>query len=630
MDPTSAFTCSVLTTNINPILYNNDLFDFQMDYPDSRWNVAMDRADDPFAIARNLSRLYDEAQGARDRQRKSNNPCLISLKLENNLASSARPWIVKLLQHLRMFGELKGIDVSSMITIRFANTEQATTALQAIRSPAFASIAGGEINISHCDMLRNPSPPPPSSSRREPELISLIENLHAHIRELKHEKTLRQTADAQASESLRTLREELSFAQSYAEEQHKQSECYKSELESEIAQSAGLRHRVSEVELDLASRNQEYAEETDALKETIDDMKIDAEARDLKLSDLEQRNKELEDLLGLKDRQLMASEGKRQMDMSKCCEMSCEIDQLRKMLLEKDHQLEILATERDALRIDSEKWSRKESDFEDKKKELEDEMARCDLEMAAKDSLVKALHAKVDELKEKNKTFGCAAVGLETRRLGLEAKHIAAVKEKDAAEKEVKNLRTKAVAMQKILSMGLDETRKLSDEVKMLRIQSRNKDVQIMHLQARIESLQNDLTTLQREKEKEISRRNIWSDKKAIKRAQRCLGEFEEASFSHRKPVTFEDVPWPVLADLSTLGPRDITKKKVSKFFSMAEESLGDERYWDMLGRMYKVFRKQRWEKRGLLDSVVDGQLCDELENAREVVWEVAKSLWKD
>ncbi len=39
----------------------------------------MNRADDPFAIARNLSRLYDEAQ---DRQRKSNDPCRISLKIE--------------------------------------------------------------------------------------------------------------------------------------------------------------------------------------------------------------------------------------------------------------------------------------------------------------------------------------------------------------------------------------------------------------------------------------------------------------------------------------------------------------------------------------------------------------------
>lgn len=537
---------------------------------------------------------------------------------------------MKLLQHLQMFGELKGIDVSSMITIRFANTEQATTALQVIRSPVFASIAGEEVNISHCDMLRNPSPLSSSGSTREGELIGSIEKLHAHIRELKHEKLLQQTADAQASESLRTLHQELSRVQSYAEEQLKQSECYKSELESEIAQSAGLRHRVSEVELVLASRNQVYAAESYALKGIIDNMKINAETRDLELSNLERRNTELEDQLGLKDRQLMASEGKRQTDMSKCCEMTCEIDQLRKMLLEKDRQLEILTTERDALKIDSETWSRKESDFEDKKKESEDEIARCDLEMAAKDSLVKVLHAKVDELKEKNKTFGCAAVGLETRRLGLEVKHIAAVKEKDMAEKEVKNLRTKAAAMQKILSIGLDETRKLSDEVKTLRTQSRNKDVQIVHLQTRIESLENDLTALQREREKEISRRNAWSEKKAIKRAQKCLGEFEEASFSRRKPLTFEDVPWPVLAELSTLEPRDITKKKVSKFFSIAEESLQDERYWDMLGRMYKTFRKQRWERRGLLDSVADGQLCDELENAREVVWEVAKSLWKD
>ncbi len=49
---------------------------------------------------------------------------------------------------------------------------------------------------------------------------------------------------------------------------------------------------------------------------------------------------------------------------------------------------------------------------------------------------------------------------------------------------------------------------------------------------------------------------SIWSDKKAIKRAQRCLGEFEEASFSRRKPLTFEDVPWPVLADRVDVGAK--------------------------------------------------------------------------
>ncbi|KAK0476117.1 hypothetical protein IW261DRAFT_1595153 [Armillaria novae-zelandiae] len=603
-----------------------------MDFPDSRWNVSMNRASDSYVTARNLSlpRLYDEAQGARDRQKNSNEPCLISLKIENNLTFLVRPWIVRLLQHLRMFGEVKGIDVTSMITIRFANTEQATIALQALRSPAFVSIAGEEVNISHCDFLRNPSPPSSSDSTREVELIGLIENLHAHIRELKHEKILQQTADAQASESLGTLCQELSRVQSYAEEQLRQSECYKSELESEIAQSAGLRHRVSEVELVLASRNQDYAKESDALKGTIDNMKINAETRDLELNNLELKNTELEDQLRLKDRQLMASEGKRQMDMSKCCEMTCEIDLLRKMLLEKDRQLEMLTTERDALRIDSEKWSKKESDFEDKKKESEDEMARCNLEMAAKDSLVKALHAKVDELKEKNKTFGCAAVGLETRRLGLEAKHIAAVKEKDMAEKEVKTLRSKAAALQKILSMGLDETLKLSDEVKTLRFQSRDKDARIVHLQTRMESLQNDLTALQSPRENVISRRDVWSDKKAIKRTRKCLGEFEQAVFSRRNPLTFKDVPWPVLAELSTLEPGDITKKKVRQLFSVAEESLHDERYWDMLGRIHKAFRKQRWEKMGVSDNLAYGQLGYELENAREVVWVVAKSLWKD
>lgn len=44
----------------------------------------MNRAGDSYVTARNLSlpRLYDEAPGARDRQRTSNEPCTISLKIE--------------------------------------------------------------------------------------------------------------------------------------------------------------------------------------------------------------------------------------------------------------------------------------------------------------------------------------------------------------------------------------------------------------------------------------------------------------------------------------------------------------------------------------------------------------------
>ncbi|KAG7447380.1 uncharacterized protein BT62DRAFT_931218 [Guyanagaster necrorhizus] len=604
-----------------------------MDYPDSRWNIVKYRADDPSA-AHHPSHPRDKAKLV-EGQREPNDPCLISLKIENTLAFSGshiRPWILKLLQHLRMFGELKGINLSSTIMIRFAKAEQAVTALQAIHSPAFSSIANEGANTSYYDMPSNPDQVPhPSGSTRELELIRKVEDLQAHVRDLRRERMLRQTADSQASESLNALREQLSLAQSHADEEHKQSECYKTELENEITQSASLRRRVGEIELDLASRNQDYIEESDELKRTIDDMKTDLDARDLKLGDLEQRNKELEDLLGVKDRQLMASEGKRQMDVSKCCEMTCEIDQLRKSLLERDRQTEVLVAERDAMRLESEKWNREKNNFEARRKELEDKMARCDLKTAAKDSLVKVLHAKVDELKEKNKTCGATAVGLETRRLDLEAKLDVAMKVKEVAEKEVKTLRAKAVVTRKNLSMGFDETKKLSDEVRALRTQSRNKDIENSRLLVSIASLQSDLTTLQREREKESRHRNVWSDKKAIVRAQRCLEEFEETSFSRqRKPLTFEDVPWPVLTDVSTLGPRDITKKKISKFFAVAEESLGNERYWDMLERMYEAFKKQRWEKRGLLDSIADGQLCGELEHAREIIWAAVKPLWKD
>ncbi|SJL08248.1 uncharacterized protein ARMOST_11611 [Armillaria ostoyae] len=475
--------------------------------------------------------------------------CVLSLNIPDD--SQAEGIALRLYQHLRMFGVITGLNISSTMTIRFATADQ-------------------------------------------------------------EERVSQQEAMAREFErKIDALCEELSLARArYLE----QSERYKLQLENESKAFASLRQQLEE---SLASQEEQYAQKSHTLQRIIDDMKEELHDMDL---NLEMRNKLVEE----KDRQLIASSGKYQRE---CGELTSEVKRLEEALKEEGRKLEMLESVRDSLKAE-----------EQKKRDM---LERNESEKATKDSLIKVLHTRIDELKERNKVLRGAVMHSDTRQLDLEVKLSASMTDKAVAEKRIKDSGTKVAMLKEELAIGINEKKKMLAEVAALRsdfaqmkTKSEGRDSEFRRLRATLDVLLEGMSTVERHrllgKEKGDSHEAGWSNKKAIQRALVCMDEFEETQFSRKgKTLTFKDIPWPVLNDLSTFGPRDITRKRVDKFFVAAEADLGSDRYWELLERIYKAFRKERWEKRGLLESVGDQQLVDGFESARDIVLRAVRPLWR-
>ncbi|KAG7447363.1 uncharacterized protein BT62DRAFT_1075421 [Guyanagaster necrorhizus] len=514
-------------------------------------------------------------------------PCVLTLDIPDD--SQAEGLTLRLYQHLGMFGVITGVNVSSTMTIRFATAGQAATALQAIRNPKFCSIVGAAVTVGYVPKKTH-------------------EYLKAQIHDLQHlleERVLQQEVMARESErKITALCEELSLAHACHLEQ---SERCKLQLEDESKASASLRQQLEE---SLATQK------SNTPQRIIDDMR--EELRDMDIN-LETRNKLVEE----KDRQLVVLEEKFQ---RVCGELTSEVKQLEQALRDKNRQLEML----ESLQAAEERKKREELD-------------RNESETATRDNSIKVLHARIDELEERNKVLRGKVMDSDTRQLDLEVKLSASIADKVALEKQVKGSDTKVAVLEEKLAAGISEKKGLSADVAALKsdlaqmkIKSEGRDEEFRRLRVTLDLLLNGMSMADRHRllrrGQDDSDEGGWSNQKAIERAQKCMDEFEETQFSRNgKALSFKDVPWPVLNDLSesNFGPRDITKKRVDKFFVEVEAKLGSEGYWGLLERMCKAFGKQRWENRGLLESVGDRQLGDELESAREVVLGAVRPLWR-
>ncbi|KAK0431693.1 hypothetical protein EV421DRAFT_2041173 [Armillaria borealis] len=516
--------------------------------------------------------------------------CVLSLNIPDD--SQAKGIALRLYQHLRMFGVITGLDISSTMTIRFATADQAATALQAIRNPMFCSNIGARITVAY--MPENP-----------------FENLKDQHHPLEERVPQQEAMAKEFERKIDALCDELSLARArYLE----QSERYKLQLENESKAFASLRQQLEE---SLASQEEQYAQKSHTLQRIIDVMKEELHDMDL---NLEMRNKVVEE----KYRQLMASSGKYQRE---CGELTSEVKRLEEALKEEGRKLEMLESVRDSLKAE-----------EQKKRDM---LERNESEKATKDSLIKVLHARIDELKERNKVLRGAVMHSDTRQLDLEVKLSASMTDKAVAEKRIKDSDTKVAMLKEELAIGINEKKKMLAEVAALRsdlaqmkTKSEGRDSEFRRLRATLDVLLEGMSTVERHrllgKEEGNSHEAGWSNKKAIQRALVCMDEFEETQFSRKgKTLTFKDIPSPVLNDLSAFWPRDITKKRVDKFFVAAEADLGSDRYWELLERMYKAFRKERWEKRGLLESISDQQLVDGFESARDIVLRAVRPLWR-
>lgn len=137
----------------------------------------------------------------------------------------------------------------------------------------------------------------------------------------------------------------------------------------------------------------------------------------------------------------------------------------------------------------------------------------------------------------------------------------------------------------------------------------------------------------QRCKNRDFTRWNIhnwtlWTKERSIERFQVISLEFDELKFCDTQPLTFESIPWPVLASPHTLAVDDIEWSAVEAFFSAARLVVNETQYKAMIEKAHKRFHPDRWRSRGILNTVLDFDTRKRLDEAGNVVAQAITPLW--
>ncbi|THU92403.1 hypothetical protein K435DRAFT_672145 [Dendrothele bispora CBS 962.96] len=95
---------------------------------------------------------------------------------------------------------------------------------------------------------------------------------------------------------------------------------------------------------------------------------------------------------------------------------------------------------------------------------------------------------------------------------------------------------------------------------------------------------------------------------------------FDTTKFSVEDPLSFEDVPWPVLVSPRKLSLDSISWESVEAFFIYANSSLDSNQYKDLIVASHQHFHPDRWGARGLLKTVVNEGDRDNLSKGKDDV----------
>ncbi|KAG6843983.1 hypothetical protein H0H93_016748 [Arthromyces matolae] len=145
----------------------------------------------------------------------------------------------------------------------------------------------------------------------------------------------------------------------------------------------------------------------------------------------------------------------------------------------------------------------------------------------------------------------------------------------------------------------------------------------------------------QRDKDLLSGRGSQWDEEFAVERFLLVLSDFEACKFSESKPLTFVNIPWPVLRPIQqrsaskslTLTTSDITWQEVEQFFESWTASTGytsTVSYRKVVERTHRAFHPDKWRSRKLLDTVQDQHLRQALEKAGNVVAQAMTPIWME
>lgn len=122
--------------------------------------------------------------------------------------------------------------------------------------------------------------------------------------------------------------------------------------------------------------------------------------------------------------------------------------------------------------------------------------------------------------------------------------------------------------------------------------------------------------------------RTGWTSQQAIDRFKAVSIEFDEIKFSSAQPLVFESVPWPLLRHPANHHLDIIDWAAVERFFSAMRVALKQSEYKVVVEKAHRRFHPDKWRSRGLLLTIEDCALRDQLEAAGNIVAQAITPLW--
>ncbi|KAG0706138.1 hypothetical protein DFH29DRAFT_205702 [Suillus ampliporus] len=122
----------------------------------------------------------------------------------------------------------------------------------------------------------------------------------------------------------------------------------------------------------------------------------------------------------------------------------------------------------------------------------------------------------------------------------------------------------------------------------------------------------------------------VWTSHRALERYRILSEEFDTAKFTPDQPITFLDVPWPVLHPPSRLTVEDVDWSAVERFFATVKTSMRPQDYKDFVERSHRRFHPDRWRARKVWSAVRDDVERSCLEVAANTVAQAITPIWRE
>jgi hypothetical protein len=121
-----------------------------------------------------------------------------------------------------------------------------------------------------------------------------------------------------------------------------------------------------------------------------------------------------------------------------------------------------------------------------------------------------------------------------------------------------------------------------------------------------------------------------WTISRALDRYKAICETFDNTKFSPSEPLTFQDVPWPVLHAPRSFDVEDVDWSAVERFFEAVQPYVRGDDYKTFVEKSHRRFHPDRWRSRRLLTSIIGDGDRECMEVAANTVAQALTPLWRN